>query len=198
MATKPAKPDTKGGTVVGGRYYWGHGKPPSEKRPGPPPFLSKPPDKATAPLSDGDLAQLKDQVGLLERRMEVVEAEGGTEPWHGTTTDFLPSMTGSPGIVVDEGVARATPCTRFDLGEGKELVYSKGIVGGLDEGQKALYCPETTTKPLSEAQQQRLRDWRDAANVCKGEIAEVPKGEQLQPWLGCMSRELSARGLELK
>jgi len=152
------------------------------------------PDK----LTEADLAKFKERVGLLERRVEVLEAGEGAEPWHDTATDFLPSMEGSPGIVVDEGVARAAPCTRFDLGEGKELVFSKGVVGGLDEGQRALYCPETITQPLSEEQQRRLRGWRESADVCKGEIAEIPKGEKLQPWLGCMSRELSARGMELK
>lgn len=198
MATKPAQPATKGGTVVGGRYYWGRATPPSEKRAGPPPFLNKTPDKDAAPLSDADMAQLKDQVVLLGRRVDVLEVEGGAESCHGTATDFLPSMEGSPGIVVDDGVARATPCTRFDLGNGKELMFSKGIVGGLDEGQKALYCPETITKPLSDEQQRRLLGWRESADVCKGEIADFPKGEKLQPWLACMSRELSIRGIELK
>lgn len=149
-------------------------------------------------LTETDVIALKEQVDLLERRMAVLEAQEETEPWHDTATDFLPSMEGSPGIVVDDGVARATPCTRFDLGEGKELMFSKGIVGGLDEGQQALYCPETITKPLTEEQQRRLRGWRESADVCKGEIAEVPKGEKLQPWLACMSRELSARGFEFK
>lgn len=198
MGTRPAEPATKGGTVVAGKYWRGRQKPPTEKPSQPPSPFRKGPDKAAPPLGDGGLAAFKDSVHQLERRVEVLEAQEGPEPWHDSATDFLPSMDGSPGIVVDEGVARATPCTRFDLGEGKELMFSKGVVGGLDEGQKALFCPEVVTKPLSEAQRQRLQAWRESAAVCKVEIADVPKGEQLPPWLACMSRELNARGVELK
>ena len=150
------------------------------------------------PLTPEELHKLDVRLGTLERRVEVVEAQEATEPWHDTAMDFLPQMDGSPGIVVDEGVARATPCTRFDLGGGSELIFSKGVVGALDEGQKALLCTETTTKPLSDEQSRRLRGWRDSANTCKTEIAPIPKGGRLEPWLTCMSRELKAQGIEVK
>ena len=151
-----------------------------------------------APLTEQEMHNLKSRLETLERRMEVVEEQEASEPWHGTTMDFLPQMEGSPGIIVDEGVARATPCTRFDLGEESELVFSKGVVGALDEGQKALFCPETVTKPLTPEQEKRLRGWRDSADTCKQEIAEVPKGDKLEPWLTCMSRELKAQGIAVK
>jgi len=150
------------------------------------------------PLSQEELRRFGERMDLLERRLSVVEEQEATEPWHGTTMDFLPSMRGSPGIVVDPGVARATPCTRFDLGGDSELVFSKGVIGALDEPQKALLCTETVTKPLSPEQERRLRGWREAAATCKGEIADVPDGEKLEPWLTCMSRELKGKGIEVK
>ena len=107
-------------------------------------------------------------------------------------------MSGSPGIIVDEGVARASACTRFDLGGGSELIFSKGVIGALDEGQKALLCTETVTKPLSPEQERRLRGWREAAATCKGEIADLPDGKKVKPWLLCMSRELKGKGMEVK
>ena len=162
------------------------------------PDNGEPPKNPGNPLTDQELSRFKDRMDLFDRRLAVVEEQEATEPWHGTTMDFLPSMGGSPGIVVDPGVARATPCTRFDLGEKSELVFSKGVIGALDEGQKALLCTETVTKPLSREQEQRLRGWRESADTCRQEIAEVPKGEQLEPWLTCMSRELKSRDIEVK
>jgi len=106
-----------------------------------------------------------------------------------------PYAYGSPGVVVNEAVAMASPCRCIEYRPGKKLCFSKGIVGALSDEQEKVYC--TTTVPLeSPGLEKRLDDWMESVGVCKAEIAPIPKGERLEPWLSCMSRELSTRGIE--
>lgn len=102
---------------------------------------------------------------------------------------------GSPGIVVNEAAAMASPCRCLEYRPGKEICFSRGIVGALSDEQEKIYCP-TTEKLVSPGLEKRMEDWMEAVSTCKAEIAVIPKGERLQPWLGCMSRELKARGIE--
>jgi len=106
-----------------------------------------------------------------------------------------PSAYGSPGVVVNEAVAMASPCRCIEYRPGKKLCFSRGVVGALSDEQEKVYCP--TTVPLeSPGLEKRLKGWMESVEVCKAEIAPIPKGERLKPWLGCMSRELSAKGIE--
>ena len=106
-----------------------------------------------------------------------------------------PYAYGSPGVVVNEAVAMASPCRCIEYRPGKKLCFSKGIIGALSDEQEKIYC--TTTVPLeSPGLEKRLDDWMESVEVCKAEIAPIPKGERLEPWLSCMARELSARGIE--
>lgn len=107
----------------------------------------------------------------------------------------VPYIEGSPGIVVDEGVAKATPCRCIEYRPGKKLCFSKGIVGALSDEQEKLYCP-TEEKLESPGLEKRLENWMGSVDICKAEIAKIPLGERLKPYLSCMSRELKARGVE--
>lgn len=107
----------------------------------------------------------------------------------------VPYAYGSPGIVVNEAVAKASPCRCFEYEPGKKLCFSKGIVGALSDEQEKIYCP-TIEKLESPGLEKRLKSWMGAKTICKAEIEPIPKGERLGPWLGCMSRELTARGIE--
>lgn len=107
----------------------------------------------------------------------------------------VPYAESSPGIVVDEVLAKATPCRCIECRPGKKLCFSKGIVGALSDEQEKLYCP-TEEKLESPGLGKRLESWMGSVDICKGEIAKVPPGERLKPWLSCMSRELKARGVE--
>jgi len=51
------------------------------------------------------------------------------------------------GIVVDEELAKKSPCYKID---GTDLVFSKGIVGALSDEQKEKYCPIIYTKTPKE------------------------------------------------
>lgn len=107
----------------------------------------------------------------------------------------IPAAHGSPGIVVDADVAARTPCTVYSI-DGSEIVFSKGIIGALDKAQKEAYCPTKEYKK-SPGIEKRLRNWQEAVNICKTEIADIPKGERLEPWLSCMGRELPKKGIEI-
>ncbi len=149
-------------------------------------------------LSGADMSTLKEHIGLLERRVEVIEARENPEPMRGTAVDFMTDINGSSAVIVDEGVARATPCSRFTFRSGKALVFSKGAIGPLDESQQALYCAEMVDKPLTPEQERREEAFVDAASTCKTEIRKFAKAERINPWLACMSRETKARGVEFK
>jgi len=107
----------------------------------------------------------------------------------------VPYQEGSPGIVVNEATAMASPCRCIEYRPGKKLCFSKGIIGALSDEQEAIYCP-VTEELESPGLEKRLKDWMDAVETCKAEIAPIPKGERLEPWLSCMSRELKARSIE--
>jgi len=107
----------------------------------------------------------------------------------------VPHCYGSPGIVVNEAVAKSTSCRCMEYRPGKKLCFSKGIVGALSDEQERIYCP-TVEELVSPGLEKRLESWMESVETCKAEIAPIPKGERLEPWLGCMSRELAAKGIE--
>lgn len=135
-----------------------------------------------------ETAVTPDEMAALRRRVDALEAQ------HDTPLDthmLVRAMTDSPGLVSDEGLARATPCNCFALGDGAEECFSKGIVGGLDEGQKALFCNPRVTREPTPAQKAHLEIWRS----CGDEVKVLPKGERLSPFYSCIEREQRARGI---
>ena len=117
--------------------------------------------------------------------------------------DFVSQMNGSPGYVVDPAIARESPCIGYQLQANAaadaepDLVFSKGVVGALDRDQIEQFCPTIESRPLSDAQRERLAAFTDASEVCKVAVSDVPQGERLEPFLGCMSQELHQRGQKL-
>jgi hypothetical protein len=101
----------------------------------------------------------------------------------------------SPGIVVDADIAAKTPCRCARVGE-SEICFSRGIVGGLDAGQKEAYCnPKTYFE--SPGLEKRIGEFNEAVVAAQEKIKDVPKGERLEPWLSAMSEELEKRGIEV-
>jgi len=107
--------------------------------------------------------------------------------------DWLIEVEGSPGIVVDEELARRTPCVGYRI-DGKEYLWSKGIIGMLSEEQIKEYCPEKIIKPKIP---ERVMAFREAAEGCKRQIEKVPKPGRLVAWLKCMGAELRKREVEI-
>lgn len=102
---------------------------------------------------------------------------------------------GSPGIVVNPEVAKATSCTCYRL-DGKFMCFSKGIIGALSQEQKKIYCP-TIVEKESPALKERIRRFREAAEEAHKKIEHLPKGERLEPWLTEMGKELRKREIEI-
>jgi hypothetical protein len=107
----------------------------------------------------------------------------------------MPHMEGSPGIIVDPDVAERTSCRCVKVGD-SEICFSKGIIGGLDEGQKEAYCnPKTYYE--SPGLEKRLGQFKEAVAAAQERVKDIPKGERLGPWLSAMSQELQTRGIEV-
>ncbi|MEW6624566.1 MAG: hypothetical protein AB1420_15830 [Bacillota bacterium] len=116
-----------------------------------------------------------------------------------TSIHHIVEVQGSPGIVVDEGLAKATPCKCYPIPTPEKpeqmLCFSRGIIGGLTDAQEKLYCPSKVI--VEEGISKRVAKFREAVKVCKAEIEKYPKGERLTPWLECMGREAKKRSIEL-
>lgn len=101
----------------------------------------------------------------------------------------------SPGIVVYPDVALHSPCKCASI-NGSELCFSHGIIGAMDEEQKAMYC-QPRMQFESEALTRHFQEFQEAVRAAQARIKDIPKGERLQPWLEAMSDELGKRGIEV-
>lgn len=149
-----------------------------------------PPGEGGSPMTKEEISQIATRTAdeVMDR---IRERERDSLMLHS-----IPYSEGSPGIVVDEALAKATSCRCIEYRPGKKLCFSKGIVGALSDEQEKSYCP--TTVPLeSPGLEKRLEGWMESVKTCKAEIAEIPKGERLEPYLSCMSRELTSHGIEV-
>jgi len=103
----------------------------------------------------------------------------------------------SPGLVIDEATARATPCSCF-IYKDKDYCYSKGIIGMLAQDQERLYCVAGKAYKDQPKLVERYTKFAEAASVAHKDIESMPKGtERLKVWLSAMGRELSKRGIEV-
>lgn len=144
------------------------------------------------------MALTKEEISLIATRTaDEVIAEIREREHDSLLLNSIPYAFGSPGIVVNEALAKATPCRCIEYRPGKKLCFSKGIVGALSDEQEKIYCP-TVEELVSPGLERRLKGWMGSVTICKAEIEPIPKGERLGPWLGCMSRELRARGIRAR
>lgn len=138
----------------------------------------------------------KEEIGEIANRTADEVMERVREREHDSLLlNSIPYAYGSPGIVVDGAKAKATPCRCIEYKPGKKLCFSKGIIGALSDEQEKIYCP-AVEELVSPGLERRLSNWMESVETCKAEIAEIPKGERLEPWLSCMSRELKTAGIE--
>ena len=103
----------------------------------------------------------------------------------------------SPGVVLDEARARATPCSCFTY-KCKDLCWSKGIIGMLATDQQDIYCVAGKTYKAQPKLVERYTRFAEAAERAHKEIESMPKGtERLEVWLSAMGRELAKEGIEV-
>jgi len=87
------------------------------------------------------------------------------------------------GRVVDEEVARTSPCTCYKL-DGSDLCFSKGIIGTLTNEQEQKYCPTKIYKE-SEKIKRRLENFKKCVEKCK----DKPLGDYLECMSKCLPKE---------
>ena len=101
------------------------------------------------------------------------------------------------GLVVDEAIARATPCHGYMINS-EFIGWSPGVIGTLTDEQETVYCnPKRVESETPEKLERRIKGFKEAANACQARIRGIPKGERLKPWLECMSKELEKRGIQV-
>jgi|GEM_PF-3796330 len=135
----------------------------------------------------GEVSKLRDELETL--RDEAYNRHRGV-----TLSDWVTAPE-SPGIVINEERAKASPCNCFTY-KGKDYCYSRGIIGMLEAGQVPTYCP-TKEYEVRPGIKQRFEEFAEAAEAAHERIEEIPKGERLVPWLTEMGKELRARGVEV-
>ena len=116
---------------------------------------------------------------------------------HELLLHFSIEEVGSPGVVLDEAIARATPCSCFTY-KGKDMCWSKGIIGLLAQEQQNIYCVAGKAYKARPALTERYTRFAEAAVEAHKKIEAIPKGrERLEVWLEAMGQELSKRGIEV-
>lgn len=118
-----------------------------------------------------------------------IEQVGLPEAKEAQVVTALSQAAGSPGFLVDEEKAKASPCTRIRY-DGSEWVYSSGIVGALDPGQKVTYCPLFKDVEPSEALKARMRRFQEGVKTCKVRVADLMGLAKVTPYLECMREVL--------
>lgn len=104
---------------------------------------------------------------------------------------------GSPGAVLDEARAKASPCSCFTYKD-KDLCWSKGIVGLLTQDQQGVYCVAGKNYKPQPALTERYTRFAEAAEEAHNQIETMPKGmPRLEAWLSAMGKELSKRAIEV-
>ena len=126
---------------------------------------------------------------IIEKFMEIAKEHGAS------LSDWIPAIEGSPGIMVDEAVAKATPCTIYKV-DTTEIGFSRGVIGALSKEQIEAYCPTKIYK--TEGIAVRVKTFKDIAKSCSEEVREkYVKGERLIPYLKCMGKLAKEKGLEI-
>ncbi|MCK4417861.1 MAG: hypothetical protein KAV99_06805, partial [Candidatus Latescibacteria bacterium] len=104
---------------------------------------------------------------------------------------------GSPGAVLYEATAKASPCSCFTY-KGKDLCWSKGVIGLLTQNQQEVYCVAGKTYEPRPALTERYERFAVAAERAHKDIESMPKGmPRLEAWLSAMGRELAKEGIEV-
>lgn len=138
--------------------------------------------------------ELETKIERLRAELEVLRDEVHDRLRGVRLSDWVTSPE-SPGIVINEERAKATPCKCFTY-KGKDYCYSAGVIGMLEAGQVPTYCP-TKKYEVRPGIKERFEEFAEAAEAAHKRIEQIPKGERLIPWVTEMGRELRARGIEV-
>lgn len=109
-------------------------------------------------ITDEDLKQ--------ERKVQITSGLDSIDKYAGKPIILVNVETGKiipGGRVVSEEKALATPCHGYDLGEGKKMLWSKGVVGTLSLPEQEKFCKVgMDLKPMTGALKRRITALREA------------------------------------
>ena len=77
-------------------------------------------------------------------------------------------------IIVDDEIAKHSPCTCYVYDNGKKICYSIGAIGVLSDEQEKQFCKEQIVKgDLPPQMQERMDTFAHAVEVCKDTYREM-------------------------
>lgn len=139
--------------------------------------------------TEATLDRINRKLGHLEQRLDGMRQEDEDA---GIFLNFLAEEIKPGGIVVDEELAKTTPCRCFEY-KGKDYCFSTGVFGVLTPEEQEVLCPEKIRVP--DERKERYQKFAAAAEEAHKKIEELPPGERLAPWLEEMGKELSKEGI---
>jgi len=93
------------------------------------------------------------------------------------------------GTVIDETDAKKTPCTCYELKNGKVICSIEDVFGFLSNQQMKNYCYGTYIRPATPEMEQRLQEFAERSNQCSEKVKkEYEKGDRLIPFLDCINK----------
>ena len=143
------------------------------------------------------MTNLDTAASIVSEEAEKEFPEAGMPSTHELLFHFGIEEAGSPGAVLYEATAKASPCSCFTY-KGKDLCWSKGVIGLLTQNQQEVYCVAGKTYEPRPALTERYERFAVAAERAHKDIESMPKGmPRLEAWLSAMGRELAKEGIEV-
>lgn len=100
------------------------------------------------------------------------------------------------GIVINEEVAKTTPCKCFQLKADELLCFSKGILGAMSDPQEEIYCTEKHIEPATHGQKKRIAAFTEAVQQAKERYeAEGKPGKGR--WQELVGEEAEKKGVRI-
>ena len=99
------------------------------------------------------------------------------------------------GVVINEEVAKKTPCTCYKL-DGELICWSKGIIGTMTDEQESTYCTSKDIKPATGELKDRINKFTEAIHSAQ-ERYETEIRPPAGRWQEIVGEELAERGIEI-
>lgn len=148
-------------------------------------------------LSDEEERELAELIRKIESNPTepLHEPTPGFSTFHSLMLHAVAEMEGGGGIVVDEEVAKATPCRCVEYKPGKYLCWSRGIVGALTDVQEGLYCNprEMIERPGTI---ERMTKWQECVTKSREALPPTNGATRLEMYLSSMSKCLKEAGIK--
>lgn len=144
------------------------------------------------------------ELSKIKKRIEVIE----DEIWEELERTGDAAARGAQfinhvfnGLVVNEELAKRTPCQGYEIKPGKFMMYSPGIIGTLKLPDQEWACnPRIIHEEVPEKLQKRMTTFSEASKACKIGQKDPVTGKTTTDFVArvqCMSRALKKEGIEV-